>query len=99
MSFTHTYPGFVRTSIFVNSSWILKLLSPVILAATYFFSYSAADSGEYMLYSLLNKENEKGAWRRGPTGDVLGEGKGYWSNDDARKRVWEHTTEVVAQRV
>ena len=50
------------------------------------------DSGEYMLYALLNAG--AGAQRKGERGDDLGP-EGYYGGDEVRERVWAHTTEVI----
>ena len=50
------------------------------------------DSGEYMLYALLN--GGPGAQRRGDHGDDLGT-KGYYGGEEVRERVWTHVTEVI----
>ncbi|KIM76659.1 hypothetical protein PILCRDRAFT_77545 [Piloderma croceum F 1598] len=95
MSFTHIYPGIVRTPIFhpSPSSYFLRLLYPLWYILSYFFSFSPKDSGEYHLYALL--AGEKGSFRRGPKGEVLKEGEGYFGTEDARKRLWEHTIKVT----
>ncbi|EPS95902.1 hypothetical protein FOMPIDRAFT_1062511 [Fomitopsis schrenkii] len=81
-TFTHTFPGAVSTPLF---PWWAK---PLI----YLVGMSMEDSGEYMLYALLN--GEAGAQRRGEHGDDLGT-EGYYGGDEARERVWGHTTEVI----
>ena len=50
------------------------------------------DSGEYMLYALLN--GGAGAQRKGERGDDLGS-EGYYGGDEVRERVWTHTMEVI----
>ena len=47
---------------------------------------------EYMLYGLFT--GEKGAFRRGDKGDDVGKKK-YFGSEEARKKLWEHTAEVV----
>lgn len=60
----------------------------------YPFSVSADDCAEYMLRALL--EGEKGPFRRGAKGEVLGKGSGYFSTEEAKQKLWEHTIEVTA---
>lgn len=81
-TFTHIYPGAVITPIF---PWWAKPI--VCLVGT-----SMENSGEYMLYALLN--GEAGARRKGERGDDLGS-EGYHGGDEVRERVWAHTTEVI----
>jgi hypothetical protein len=95
MAFTHIYPGIVRTPIFhpSPSSYFLRLLYPLWYILSYFFSFSPTESGEYHLHALLAGEN--GSFRRGPKGDVLKEGEGYFGTEEAKKKLWEHTVEVT----
>jgi hypothetical protein len=61
---------------------------------TYFFSFSASQSGEYQLHSLL--EGEKGSYGRGPKGQIVKRTKkNYFSTEEAQKKLWEHTVEVT----
>ena len=82
VTFTHTYPGAVITPVF---PWWYQ---PFI----YLIGKSKEDSGEYMLYALLN--GEAGNQRKDEYGDDLGT-KGYSGSDEARERVWAHTSGVL----
>jgi hypothetical protein len=74
--------------------WALKPLHPVINCISYPFSISVNESAEYHLYALL--KGEGGAFRRGSKGDVLeNKGWGYFSTEEARKKLWDHTLEVT----
>ena len=92
MSFTHTYPGIVRTPLIKTRDRFLQFIHPLTLALIYPFSYSASDSGEYMLNALL--AGDKGSFRRGARGELLGK-KGYYVTEEAKKRLWEHTVKVT----
>jgi hypothetical protein len=45
------------------------------------------------LYALLAGEN--GSFRRGPRGEALKDGEGYFGTEEARKRLWEYTVKVT----
>jgi hypothetical protein len=93
MAFTHMYPGVVRTSSW-KSVRILKALYPLVYLLTYFSAHSPSDSAEYHLHALL--EGEKGWFRRGPKGEALKKTeKNYFSTEEAKKKLWEHTVEVT----
>lgn len=95
MAFTHAFPGVVRTSLSHPTSPWLKPFGPLMNALITPFSYSMAESGEYMLSALLS--GEKGAFRRGAQGELLeNSGSGYFSSEEARKRLWEHSQEATA---
>ncbi|TFY68180.1 hypothetical protein EVJ58_g1159 [Rhodofomes roseus] len=79
--FSHNWPGLVDTPVL---PWLLRTLAKPV-------AISIADSGEYMLYALLN--GRAGAQRSGERGDDLGPA-GYYGGDEVRERVWAHTTEV-----
>ena len=94
MAFTHMHPGLVRAPIAIPQHWAFKPLYPVIYVLTYPFSISISESAEYHLHALLVGEN--GSFRRGPKGDLLeNKGKGYFSSEEAKKKLWEHTVEVT----
>jgi hypothetical protein len=74
--------------------WALKPLYPVLFGLIYPFSFSMSESGEYHLHALL--EGENGSFRRGPKGQALqNTGKGYFSTEEARKKLWDHTLEAT----
>jgi hypothetical protein len=53
-----------------------------------------SESAEYHLHALL--EGESGSFRRGSKGEILEEGQGYYfSTEEAKKKLWEHTVEVT----
>ena len=94
MAFTHMFPGAVRTPIAIPQHWAFKPLFPVIYALAYPFSFSMSESAEYHLHALLTGEN--GSFRRGSKGDLLeNKGNGYFSSEEAKKKLWEHTVEVT----
>jgi len=75
-----------------SDSPIIRAASYVIMGLGYPFSASYQESGEYMLYGLLNAT--KGAFRVGERGEDLGMKKVFGS-EDARKKLWEHTAKVT----
>lgn len=94
MAFTHMFPGLVRTELTKPAHWALEPLWPVMRTIMYPFSISAEDSAEYVLHALL--DGEKGFFRRGPQGQLLkNEGKGYFSTEEAKTKLWDHTVEVT----
>jgi hypothetical protein len=54
----------------------------------YPFSISPGDSAEYMLRALLDGDN--GVFRKGLNGENLGKTR-YFSTDEGRKKLLEHT--------
>ncbi|KZP15754.1 NAD(P)-binding protein [Athelia psychrophila] len=94
MAFTHMSPGIVRTPMAMPTSSWLKPLYPLVLGLLYPISVSMSESAEYMLHALFSGEN--GAFRRGAKGELLkNSGAGYFSSDEAKRRVWAHTKEVT----
>ncbi|KAG6845531.1 hypothetical protein H0H87_007775 [Tephrocybe sp. NHM501043] len=89
LTFVHSYPGTVRTSLMATSdSTFLKVASPIVLKLMYPFSSSYQESGEYMLHSLLG--NKEGFFRMGSRGEHLGMNR-YYGSEEARRKLWEHT--------
>lgn len=93
MAFTHIFPGIVRTPLIQAKHWALRPFNPLIYALAYPFTVSADECAEYMLHALL--EGEKGSHRRGAKGELLEEGPGYFSTEEARQKLWDHTVEVT----
>jgi hypothetical protein len=54
----------------------------------YPFFISPGDCAEYMLRALLDGNN--GVFRKGSNGENLGKTR-YFSTDEGRKKLWEHT--------
>ncbi|KAJ7465534.1 NAD-P-binding protein [Mycena latifolia] len=91
MSFTHTFPGWVKTPLFDFPNPAVRLLVKLVL---WLRGNSAADAGEYQLYGLLNAM--AGASRRGEHGEEMAEEPVYGRGEsDVSRRVWAHTEEVV----
>ena len=67
ISFTHIFPGVVRTPWFSKSDTMFNFLGPLFNLLAYPLSYSIADSGEFTLYSLI--AGKGGAYWRGEKGD------------------------------
>lgn len=94
ISFTHSYPGFVRTPLAARSdSRLLKLAYPLLLPLTYPLSTSLYETGDYMLYGMLNYTG-KGMNRVGSRGEDI-QKKRWFGTAEERKALWEHTWEVT----
>jgi hypothetical protein len=93
MAFTHAYPGVVRTPLLKASNPLLKPFNPLMTGLLYPISHAPADTGEFMLYNLLQSNN--GWFRRGDTGEDIGKKK-YYSTDEAREKLWEHTVKETS---
>ncbi|KAG6840415.1 hypothetical protein C0991_006886 [Blastosporella zonata] len=93
LTFVHSYPGTVRTSLLSSSdsTW-LRVASPVVTPLLRPFSSSYQDCGEYMLHGMLS--NREGFFRMGSQGEDLGM-KRFFGSDDARKKLWEHTVDAT----
>lgn len=62
---------------------------------SYPFLVSASNSGEYLLYGMLN--SGKGVQRIGPKGDEMSKLKDrVFGSEEARKKLWDHTVEVMS---
>jgi hypothetical protein len=96
MTFMHVFPGSVQTNILLSAQGVLRPLAWIIYVFTYPFQISKEDCAEYMLSALFG--GGKGALRRGKTGDNIEE-RGHFISDEARKKLWEHTVEVVGTTV
>ncbi|EIN08975.1 NAD(P)-binding protein [Punctularia strigosozonata HHB-11173 SS5] len=89
MSFVHMHPGVVRTPLLKPSNPILKLFYPLFIALLWPVSVSQANSGEFVMYSLLR--GDKGSFRRNGKGNDIGE-KNLNTSEEARHALWEHTS-------
>jgi len=95
MAFTHMHPGIVRTPAILPKHWIFKPLKPFLYGLIYPFSISMSESAEYHLHALLEGENG-GAFRRGSKAELLeNSGSGYFSTEEAKEKLWDHTVEVT----
>lgn len=94
IAFTHIYPGIVRTPLFHfgGNSLLMKPIHAVLGTLLVPFSVTPAVCAEHMLWALL--DGQKGAYRRDCLGDDIGQ-KGYYGNEEARARVWEHTEQEI----
>ncbi|KAG6862700.1 hypothetical protein C0993_003940, partial [Termitomyces sp. T159_Od127] len=93
LTFVHSYPGFVRSSLVSSSdSRIMQLASPIVMSLFRPFSTNIQDCGEYMLHGLLN--SKAGFYRVGSQGEDLGM-KRYFGSEEARKKLWEHTVKAT----
>ncbi|KAF8885863.1 hypothetical protein CPB84DRAFT_1787993 [Gymnopilus junonius] len=95
ITFIHTYPGFVRTPIGASSpSRALRIISHVFFPLVWPISVSNIECGEYTWSSVTTTATKPGAWRIGSRGEDLGK-KNYFGGEVQRKKVWEHTVEVI----
>lgn len=93
MAFTHIYPGGVRTGILKPKHWALKPLYLLLYGLLYPFTVSPDDCAKHMLRAFL--EGENGSFRRGAKGEILGKGTGYFSTEEAKQKLWDHTVEAT----
>ncbi|RDB16579.1 Oxidoreductase andH [Hypsizygus marmoreus] len=93
ITFVHSYPGAVRTGLMSSSdSAFLRAASPIVMGLFYPVLVSLQESGEYMLYGLLN--GGKGFSRVGSRGEDIGM-KRFFGSDEALKKLWEHTVKAT----
>ncbi|KAJ7580163.1 hypothetical protein C8J56DRAFT_795699 [Mycena floridula] len=84
LSMCHVHPGPVATN----------LLKAFFFIVSYPFLVSADDSGEYLLYGMLN--SGAGVHRIGPKGDEMKELEGrVFGTDEEREKLWEHTVKEL----
>ncbi|EIN08968.1 NAD(P)-binding protein [Punctularia strigosozonata HHB-11173 SS5] len=88
MAFIHAYPGVVRTPLLKATNPLLRPFNPLMTGLLYPISHAPADTGEFMLYNML--QSNEGWFRRGDTGEDMGKKK-YYSTDEGREKLWEHT--------
>ncbi|KXN81959.1 hypothetical protein AN958_03367 [Leucoagaricus sp. SymC.cos] len=94
LTFTHAYPGAVRTSIFQKSdSKLVNLANPFVNTIFRPFTISPEECAEYMWHAVFG--NTKGAFRTGSEGENLGKQR-YFGSEEAKRKLWEHTVEATA---
>jgi hypothetical protein len=91
MSFGHAYPGAVRTNLFSSSNSVaIRWAVPLLFGALYPFTFSVTESGENLLYGMLNLPEGWGGV--GPKGEAV---KIPVATEEARKALWEHSASVT----
>jgi hypothetical protein len=91
LSFGHAYPGIVRTNLLSSSnSATLRWTGPLMFGLLYPFTFSVAESGENLLYGMLNLPQGWGGV--GPKGETA---KIPVATQEARKSLWEHSESVT----
>ncbi|KAL1716811.1 hypothetical protein EV715DRAFT_274735 [Schizophyllum commune] len=91
ISFSHIYPGGVRTGIIKNSnSFLIKAVSYALYPLAYLASVPEEVCADYMTYALLHAK--PGFSRFDNHGDDIGR-KNYDGTEEQRKKLWEHTVE------
>jgi len=92
MSFGHIRPGFVRTQLTfsVVDSVLWKSLVTLLFKLSTPISYSITQSGENLLYGMLNQPAGWGGI--GPKGEVV---TIPTATKSARKALWEHSANVT----
>ena len=91
MSFSHIYPGGVRTGLVKNSgSYLIKAVTYALYPLAYLATVPEEVCADYMTYALLNAE--PGFSRFDNHGDDIGR-KNYDGTEEQRKKLWEHTVE------
>ncbi|KAF8885860.1 hypothetical protein CPB84DRAFT_1787979 [Gymnopilus junonius] len=95
ITYIHAAPGFVRTSLGSSSpSPTLRVVSALLVSLARPLSVSQTECGEYMWNAVASTATKPGAWRIGSKGEDLGM-KRYFGGEEQRRRVWEHTVEVM----
>ncbi|RDB28120.1 Oxidoreductase andH [Hypsizygus marmoreus] len=92
ISFVHTFPGSVLTTIFFPDKFPYKLFNPLIYALLWPFSVSQDTCAEYMWYAL--HEAGPGFHRCSDKGDDVGM-KNYNGTEEAREALWVHTRDIT----
>ena len=93
--FIHAFPGLVRSSLLSSSpSTALRLSNYLVNSVFRPFTVSPTDCAEYLWHGVYTSSTKPGAFRVGSCGEDLAK-KNYYGDDEQRKRVWEHTEEVV----
>ncbi|KZT56931.1 NAD(P)-binding protein [Calocera cornea HHB12733] len=87
ISFTHMFPGFVRTSI-VNG-----VLGKLLLPLVYPISVSMATAGEWLVHPLLSEKFAKGAFYLDNHAEDAGPSK--WSTEETRKKLYDHVVSMT----
>ncbi|KAE9394640.1 hypothetical protein BT96DRAFT_827369 [Gymnopus androsaceus JB14] len=94
LALAHSYPGWVRTPLGLDSpTFIVRVIATLTNSRFSPFSYlplSIEECGEYSLNGILHTASTPGAWRIGKYGEDIGK-KGYFGNDEARDKLWDHT--------
>jgi len=93
ISFTHTFPGTVRSDMLRAIGWGARIVKPILMTLLYPISISPEECGEYTLWAML-QGNEGGAFRRDSKGDDIGMSK-YYGSDEAKEKLWAHTEEEI----
>ncbi|KAE8221605.1 hypothetical protein CF319_g5056 [Tilletia indica] len=99
VSYVHTYPGIVKTSVMGSMPFIVRLLSAPIFAIV---GISAEESGENHANYLLDDEGpikDGGAYFRGPKGQEIQRTQIKDLEGEERKQkiaaLWQHTVKVT----
>ncbi|EAU89838.1 hypothetical protein CC1G_06990 [Coprinopsis cinerea okayama7 len=90
LTFIHSYPGVVKTSIISNSPSKFIRLTGKIMPLFSLFMTSKEACAQYMWSAIFNHTG--GAFRTGSSGENIGK-KRYFGNEEQRKKLWEHTVE------
>ncbi|KAL1754906.1 hypothetical protein FB107DRAFT_214659 [Schizophyllum commune] len=91
VSFSHIYPGGVRTGLVKNSgSYLIKAVTYALYPLAYLATVPEEVCADYMTYALLHAR--PGFSRFDNHGDDIGR-KNYDGTEEQRKKLWEHTVE------
>ncbi|TRM63079.1 hypothetical protein BD626DRAFT_457271 [Schizophyllum amplum] len=86
VAFTHSYPGFVWSPLFIRSpSWVFRIMGYLSAPFLYMLSISEDQSGEYMMYGMYR--SQAGFSCVGQSGDVV---QGYQCTDEEIERIWDY---------
>ncbi|KIK64399.1 hypothetical protein GYMLUDRAFT_220927 [Collybiopsis luxurians FD-317 M1] len=96
LTFVHAYPGWVRTNIgSASPSAFIRGASKPVQGLLKPWMTPKEDVGEFLLHGLIRTASKPGSWRLNEFGEVM-VGKHEYAEDlITRKKLWEHTEEVM----
>ncbi|KAE9390013.1 hypothetical protein BT96DRAFT_1002678 [Gymnopus androsaceus JB14] len=97
-SLVHSYLGRFWTPLGLDSSSVFVRVIAT-LANSHFnllfdLALSVEECGEYSLNGILNTALAPDAWRTGNYDEDIGK-KGYFGNDEARDKLWDHILKII----
>ena len=96
--FIHAHPGMVRTPIFRRSpSVMVKIAGLIIFTLARPFTISAAESADWMWWTLLEVEEKSGSFRMDQHGKELGKDEKYYGGEEKKKGLFDHTESAVSR--
>lgn len=91
VTFTHAYPGSVKTEIGVNLPFYIRLPFKAFMAVR--AGVTPEECAEYMVHGILGTEN---GWRCiDEKGETVRNKKE--SSTESAEKVWEHTSQIISR--